>query len=112
MSSGEKAHFGIDADSVEQLNAWVDRVTTLRSTIRSASFDMAERPGWFAETRASHLRRLAELCRRAGIDQADILADTLMLLTEGVRSGDNQTEVARRKLNRICKATIAAFSRR
>lgn len=96
------------ADPVERLNAWVDRMTTHRAFARdSASAPVSPRVPAAGENPE---RRLAELCRSTGIDQADTLADTLMLLVEGIR-GDDHSKDARRKLNRICKATIAAFSR-
>lgn len=116
MSSSESkspAETGID--SIAQLNDWVDRITARRPAARSSSVNPGASPVRVSllvpETRAKHLKRLTELCRGASIGQADILADTLMLLTEGVRNDGNATEAARRKLNRICKATIAAFSR-
>lgn len=96
------------ADPVERLNAWVDRMTHHRTFARdSASAPVSPR---IPAAEENHEGRLAELCRSTGIDQADTLADTLMLLVEGIR-GDSQSKDSCRKLNRICKATIAAFSR-
>jgi AcrR family transcriptional regulator len=37
------------------------------------------------ELKSNHRNRLADLCRRAGIAQAEVLADTLTLLLEGAR---------------------------
>src|SRR3984885_12635089 len=37
------------------------------------------------ELKSNHRDRLAELCRRAGISQPEVLADTLTLLLEGAR---------------------------
>jgi AcrR family transcriptional regulator len=37
------------------------------------------------ELKSNHRNRLAELCRRAGISQPEVLADTLTLLLEGAR---------------------------
>jgi AcrR family transcriptional regulator len=37
------------------------------------------------ELKSNHRNRLAELCRRAGIPQPEVLADTLTLLLEGAR---------------------------
>lgn len=100
------------ADPVERLNAWVDRMTTQRPFARSRQRFPARNPvsSRVPAAREDQERRLAELCRSTGIDQADTLADTLMLLVEGIR-GDDHSEAVRQKLNRVCKATIAAFSR-
>src|SRR3979409_2254096 len=37
------------------------------------------------EVKTEHRNRLASLCRRAGISQPEVLADTLTLLLEGAR---------------------------
>ena len=37
------------------------------------------------ELKTNHRNRLASLCRRAGISQPEVLADTLTLLLEGAR---------------------------
>ena len=96
------------ADPLERLNAWVDRMTTNHAFARdSAPVPVSSLVSAAGE---NHEGRLAELCRSTGIGQADTLADTLMLLVEGIR-GDGHSHAARQKLNRICKATIAAFSR-
>jgi hypothetical protein len=95
------------ADPVERLNAWVDRMTTHRAFARASAPEPAS--SRLPVAGENHEGRLAELCRSTGIDQADTLADTLTLLVEGIR-GDGHSDAACRKLNRICKATIAAFS--
>jgi hypothetical protein len=107
MTSDEYKNPAVTAtDAIGQLNAWVDQVTARSAATRS-------RPGFaqVPETRANHLKHLTELCRGAGVGQPDTLADALMLLTEGVRNSDGPSDATRRNLNRICKATIAAFSR-
>jgi hypothetical protein len=104
------------ADPIRQLDAWVDCVTARRAanSLIDPGAKSARPAASPPEKQADHLKHLTGLCRRAGICQAGILADTLMLLTEGVRNvgESNHSEPVRRKLNRICKATIAAFSQR
>jgi AcrR family transcriptional regulator len=82
-------------DPAAQLQAWVDCVTecaigdTRGCDIANAAIELTE-PDHPARKviekfKTDHRNRLAELCRAAGIAQADLLADALSLLLEGAR---------------------------
>ncbi|UXN65499.1 TetR/AcrR family transcriptional regulator [Phyllobacterium sp. A18/5-2] len=64
------------------------------------------------EAKKAHMERLSDLCRRAGIEQHERLADALVLLAEGARVcrqsvGSNGPQ---QRLKQTCEAMIAAFS--
>lgn len=126
MASGEENNNPAGADAgiwrylaenfrspAERLDGWVDRTTVLRPAIPAHEGGAMQVSGVASERerRETHASRLAELCRLAGIGEPEVLADTLMLLTEGARDVDGLPEDECLKLNRTCKATIAAFSR-
>jgi AcrR family transcriptional regulator len=63
------------------------------------------------EIKTEHRSRLANLCRRAGIAEADLLADTLSLLLEGARVSRQSVgaEGPSAKFARMCETLIASF---
>jgi AcrR family transcriptional regulator len=63
------------------------------------------------EIKTEHRNRLANLCAKAGIAQADLLADTLSLLLEGARVSRQSVGVEgpSAKFVRMCEAVIASF---
>ena len=67
-----------------------------------------------AEAKESYRAQLADLCRRAGIEQAEELADALSLLFEGARISSQSAgpEGPHQKLKQSCIAMINAFSQR
>jgi AcrR family transcriptional regulator len=88
----ERGHPG---DMQGQLKAWLvcaeecvtadDRGCDLANAAVELTDD--DHPGRriIEELKSNHRNRLAELCRRAGIPQPEVLADTLTLLLEGAR---------------------------
>jgi AcrR family transcriptional regulator len=88
----ERDHPG---DMQAQLRAWLvcaeecvtadDRGCDLANAAAELTED--DHPGRriIEELKSNHRNRLAELCRRAGIPQPEVLADTLTLLLEGAR---------------------------
>ena len=67
-----------------------------------------------AEAKEKYRTQLADLCRRAGVAQAEELADALSLLFEGARISSQSAgpEGPHQKLKQSCIAMINAFSRR
>jgi len=63
------------------------------------------------EIKTEHRNRLAKLCAKVGIAQADLLADTLSLLLEGARVSRQSmgVEGPSAKFVRMCEAVIASF---
>lgn len=57
-------------------------------------------------------KKLADLCRRAGVDEPDALADTLSMLLEGARVSRLATgsEGPSMRFVRACEAAISAFA--
>lgn len=55
--------------------------------------------------------RLTDLCRKTGIEDADVLADTLLLLLEGARVSRQAsgTEGPAKTFGRACRNTLVAF---
>jgi AcrR family transcriptional regulator len=114
----ETAHSG---DPVAQLYAWVqggaewvlgdDRGCDLaNAAVELAEIDHPARRV-IEEIKTEHRNRLAALCRKAGIAQADLLADTLSLLLEGARVSRQSVGVEgpSAKFVRMCEAIIASF---
>lgn len=66
------------------------------------------------EAKKANTARLADLCRRAGIEQHEQLADALVLLVEGARVCRQSigSDGPQQQLKQTCGAMIAAFSRR
>jgi AcrR family transcriptional regulator len=88
----ERDHPG---DMQAQLKAWLVRAEEC-VTADDRGCDLANAAGELTdddhpgrriieELKSNHRNRLAELCRRAGIPQPEVLADTLTLLLEGAR---------------------------
>src|ERR1700712_3402806 len=63
------------------------------------------------ELKTNHRNRLASLCRRAGISQSEVLADTLTLLLEGARVSRQAagSKGPSAKFTETAKAVIATF---
>jgi AcrR family transcriptional regulator len=63
------------------------------------------------EIKTEHRNRLARLCERAGIVQADLLADTLSLLFEGARVSRQSAGIDGPcgRFVSVCEAVIASF---
>ena len=82
-------------DPMAQLHAWVRCATecamddTRGCDIANAAVELTEHDHparkVIEQFKTEHRDRLADLCRAAGIVQADLLADTLSLLLEGAR---------------------------
>ncbi|MGO4448020.1 TetR/AcrR family transcriptional regulator [Phyllobacterium sp. TAF24] len=64
------------------------------------------------DAKKAHMDRLTDLCRQAGVKQAEQLADALMLLVEGARvcSQSAGAEGPQQQLKRACDAMIAAYA--
>jgi AcrR family transcriptional regulator len=108
-------------DPLAQLHAWVrggaecvfddDRGCELaNAAVELAETDHPARRV-IEEIKTEHRNRLAKLCAKAGIAQADLLADTLALLLEGARVSRQSVGVAgpSAKFVRMCEAVIASF---
>ncbi len=108
-------------DPIAQLHAWVrggaecvfddERGCDLaNAAVELAESDHPARRV-IEEIKTDHRNRLAELCRKAGIEQGDLLADTLSLLLEGARVSRQSVgrEGPSSKFVRMCEAVIAAF---
>src|SRR3984885_10340592 len=88
----ERDHPG---DMQAQLKAWLVRAEECVTAddrgcdLANAACELTDddHPGRriIEELKSNHRDRLAELCRRAGISQPEVLADTLTLLLEGAR---------------------------
>jgi AcrR family transcriptional regulator len=82
-------------DPMAQLHGWVRRAAEFATgdqrgcDIANAAVELTERDHparkVIEQFKTIHGSRLANLCRAAGIEQADLLADTLCLLIEGAR---------------------------
>ena len=88
----EAAHPG---DAKAQLNDWVQRAGDF-VTVDHCNCELIDAAAQLVEVdhparrvvdgiRKAHARRLVELCRTAGIAEADLLVDALTLLIEGAR---------------------------
>jgi AcrR family transcriptional regulator len=108
-------------DPVAQLRAWVlrgaecvcddDRGCDLaNAAVELAETDHPARPVIEA-IKIEQRNRLAKLCRNAGIEEADLLADTLSLLIEGARVSRQSAgaEGPSAKFVRMCETIIASF---
>ena len=112
------------ADPKRQLHAWVEEATGVvfsdasACLLANAAVEQKD-PNHpvhriVAEAKESYRTQLADLCRRAGIEQAEELADALSLLFEGARISSQSAgpEGPHQKLKQSCIAMINAFSRR
>ena len=110
-------------DPMAQLHAWV-QVGAQCALGDARGCDMANTAVELAETdhpahhvieefKSDQRDRLARLCARAGIQEAELLADTLHLLIEGARVSCQSIgrEGPGARFIPIAEATIAAFSR-
>jgi AcrR family transcriptional regulator len=66
------------------------------------------------DAKKDHRERLRNLCRAAGIEQYEQLANSLVLLVEGARvcGQSDASEGPQQQLKQTCEDMIAAFSRR
>lgn len=111
-------------DPMGQLHAWVREGAECVSgdgrgcDMINAAVELAEgeHPARHVieEFKMQQRNRLAQLCRDAGIEQADLLADTLLLLVEGARVNRQSVGVegSCARLVAIGEATIAAYARK
>jgi AcrR family transcriptional regulator len=117
----EAAHPG---DPLAQLHAWV-RCGAACAIADGRGCDMANAAVELTEDdhptrrvieefKTAQRDRLAQLCRTAGIAQADLLADTLSLLLEGARVSRQSVgaEGPSARFIRMSEAIIAAFRNR
>lgn len=115
----EAAHPG---DAMAQLHDWV-RAAAECATVDSRGCDIAnaaveltehDHPARkvIEEFKTTHRNRLADLCRAAGIGQAELLADALSLLIEGARVSWQTVgcEGPGARFVEISEAVIASFS--
>jgi AcrR family transcriptional regulator len=114
----ESVHAG---DPLAQLHAWVRGGAEFvfdderGCDLANAAVELAEtnHPARrvIEEIKTEHRNRLANLCAKAGIAQADLLADTLSLLLEGARVSRQSVGVEgpSAKFVRMCEAVIASF---
>ena len=112
------------SDPLRQLHAWVEEATGVvfsganACLLANAAVEHKD-PNHpvhriVAEAKESYRTQLADLCRRAGVEQAEELADALSLLFEGARISSQSAgpEGPHQKLKQSCIAMINAFSRR
>ena len=108
-------------DPLAQLHAWIfgaaecvlsdDRGCELaNAAVELAETDHPARRV-IEEIKTEHRNRLARLCERAGIVQADLLADTLSLLFEGARVSRQSAGIDGPcgRFVGVCEAVIASF---
>lgn len=111
------------SDPLGQLHAWVEEATGVvfsganACLLANAAVEHKD-PNHpvhriVAEAKESYRTQLADLCRRAGVEQAEELADALSLLFEGARISSQSAgpEGPHQKLKQSCIAMINAFSR-
>lgn len=109
---------------MQQLRAWVEEATDVVFSDASACLlanaaieqkDPAHAIHQIvAEAKENYRMQLADLCRRAGVAQAEELADALSLLFEGARISSQSAgpEGPHQKLKQSCICMVNAFSRR
>jgi AcrR family transcriptional regulator len=110
-------------DKLGQLHAWVRRVAECviadgrGCDMANAAVELSEagHPARrvIEEFKTAQRNRLAKLCRAAGVEQAELLADTLSLLLEGARVSRQSVgaEGPSARFVRMSEAIIAAFAR-
>jgi AcrR family transcriptional regulator len=111
-------------EPAQQLRAWVEQATGVvfsddcACLLANAAVEQKD-PAHpvhriVAEAKENYRMQLADLCRRAGVEQAEELADALLLLFEGARISSQSVgpEGPHQKLKQSCFAMINAFSRR
>lgn len=108
-------------DPKAQLNAWIERgVDCLLSDSRGCEMANAavgladDHPGRrvIEDGKAEHRKRFVALCRRAGLTQPELAAETLWLLLEGARIS-RQSEGAEgpsARFKRLAEQVVAAYS--
>lgn len=116
----ERDHPG---DPLGQLHAWVKAAADCISSepfgcdLANAAVELKEHAhpahDVIEHFKTTQRKRLGELCRDAGIAQAELLADTLSLLIEGARVSRQTvgTDGPSMQFMRACEATIASFGR-
>lgn len=110
-------------DPKRQLRAWVEGATEVvfsddsACLLANAAFEQKD-PNHcihqiIADAKETYRLKLTDLCRRAGIAQAEELADALTLLFDGARisSQSSGPEGPHQRLKQSCLAMINAFSR-
>ncbi|GLS30997.1 transcriptional regulator, TetR family [Mesorhizobium albiziae] len=110
-------------DAAKQLRAWVEEVTDVvfsdNSACLLANVAVEQKdPNHgihriIADAKEAYRVKLTDLCRRAGVAEAEQLADALTLLFEGARiiSQSAGPDGPHQKLKQSCLAMINAFSR-
>jgi AcrR family transcriptional regulator len=114
----EQGHPG---DTIAQLKAWLVLAEECVSAdgrgcdLANAAVELTEagHPGRriIEDLKTKHRNRLAALCRRAGISQPEVLADTLTLLLEGARVSRQSagSKGPSAKFTTTAEAVIATF---
>jgi AcrR family transcriptional regulator len=109
-------------DAIGQLHGWVREATECifdaprGCDLANAAVELKEanHPAHnvIMEAKKAHVANLSDLCRRAGIEQHERLADALVLLAEGARVCRQSvgSEGPQQQLKQTCEAMIAAFS--
>ena len=110
-------------DPKRQLRAWVEGATEVvfsdesACLLANAAFEQKD-PNHcihkiIADAKEGYRLKLTDLCRRAGIAQAEELADALTLLFDGARISSQSAgpEGPHQRLKQSCLAMINAFSR-
>jgi len=110
-------------DPIQQLHAWIQRATACAiddargCDIANAAIELTE-PDHPArkvieQFKTEHRNRLARLCHKAGVKDAELLADALTLLVEGARVSWQSVgaEGPGGRFVQISEAIIAAFAR-
>jgi AcrR family transcriptional regulator len=109
-------------DPARQLRAWVDEAAQhIYSDLRgcdlaNAAVELKEagHPAQkvIMDAKKAHVRHLVELCRSAGIEHYEQLAQALVLLVEGARVCGQSIgiEGPQQQLKQTCEAMIDAFS--
>ncbi len=115
---------GHPGDHRAQLQAWVQQAANWLSAdgrgcdLANAAMELTEagHPArrLIEKCKRAHRDRLVDVCKAAGITQADLLADTLVLLLEGARVSRQSVgaEGPSAKFVRMSEAVIEAFAER
>ncbi|WP_457302666.1 TetR/AcrR family transcriptional regulator [Phyllobacterium sp. P5_D12] len=127
--SSEKERIWVDlenaypGDPARQLRGWVDEAAQrifndLRGCdLVNAAVELKEagHPAQkvIMDAKKAHMQHLVELCRRAGVQQYEQLAQALVLLVEGARVCGQSIgiEGPQQRLKQTCEALIDAFSK-
>jgi AcrR family transcriptional regulator len=119
----ERLEHAYPDDPGEQLQGWVEEAAVQCASDDLRGCDLANAAVELKETdhpahrvimdaKKAHLQHLAELCRRAGVQQHEQLANALVLLVEGARVCGQSigNEGPQKQLKQTCEALIDAFT--